>query len=35
MVTFSYNDFRRETIVTNELGYVNHHMFDRFGNPIK
>ena len=33
VVTFTYNDFRRETVVTDELGNVRHHFFDRNGNP--
>jgi RHS repeat-associated protein len=32
---FSYNDFRRETIHTNERGGESRYFFDPFGNPIK
>jgi RHS repeat-associated protein len=30
---FSYNDFRRETVVTDPDSHTRHHFFDRFGNP--
>lgn len=30
---FSYNDFRRETVVTDPDGHTRNHFFDRFGNP--
>lgn len=33
--TFSYNDFRRETVVTDARGNTKRHFFDRFGNPEK
>lgn len=33
--TFSYNDFRRETVVTDAVGHTKRHFFDRFGNPEK
>ncbi|HEX5125904.1 MAG TPA: DUF6531 domain-containing protein, partial [Rhodocyclaceae bacterium] len=32
-MSFSYNDFRRETVVTDERGNVTHDLFTRFGNP--
>ncbi len=32
-MSFSYNDFRRETVVTDEKGNVRSHLFNRFGNP--
>jgi RHS repeat-associated protein len=33
--TFRYNDFRRESIQTNEGGYDRHFFFDPFGNPLR
>ncbi|MDB5801817.1 MAG: repeat-associated core domain protein [Rhodocyclales bacterium] len=30
--SFSYNDFRRETVVTDEKGRNKHYLFNRFGN---
>ena len=30
---FTYNDFRRETVVTDPRGNTRRHFFDRFGNP--
>lgn len=35
VTTFSYNDFRRETVVTEANGHTKRHFFDRFGNPEK
>jgi len=32
---FRYNNFRRETVVTDERGYAKHHFFDEYGNPVK
>ncbi|MCL5802140.1 MAG: hypothetical protein M1283_06495 [Gammaproteobacteria bacterium] len=32
--TFRYNDFRRETLVTNERGQTRSHFFDEWGNPL-
>lgn len=34
-VSLTYNDFRRETVVTNERGDTSHHFFDRNGNPVQ
>jgi len=33
VTSFSYNDFRRETVVTEPNGHTQRHFFDRFGNP--
>lgn len=33
--TFTYNDFRRETVQTNERGYDRHFFFDPYGNPVR
>ncbi|MCC6474190.1 MAG: hypothetical protein IT514_10640, partial [Burkholderiales bacterium] len=33
--TFTYNDFRRETVQTNERGFERRFFFDPFGNPIR
>ncbi len=33
--TFTYNDFRRETVQVNERGYERHFFFDPYGNPLK
>ncbi|MFH0809771.1 MAG: hypothetical protein V2A77_04810, partial [Pseudomonadota bacterium] len=33
--TFTYNEFRRETVRTNERGYTRHFFFDENGNLIK
>lgn len=33
--SFAYNDFRRETVVTDERGNSRQHFFDRYGNPEK
>lgn len=33
--TFTYNDFRRETVQTNERGYARRFYFDADGNPLK
>ncbi len=33
--SFTYNDFRREAVQTNERGYQRHFFFDPNGNPIK
>jgi len=32
---FRYNNFRRETVVTDERGFAKHHFFDEYGNPVK
>lgn len=34
-IRFNYNNFRRETVVTDERGYATHHFFDEYGNPVK
>lgn len=34
-VTFSYNEFRRESVSVNERGHKRQFFFDKFGNPIK
>jgi RHS repeat-associated protein len=33
--TFSYNEFRRETVAVNERGYTRRFFFDTYGNPTK
>jgi RHS repeat-associated protein len=33
--TFSYNDFRRETVQINERGHTRRFFFDANGNPLK
>ncbi|MBI4536085.1 MAG: RHS repeat protein, partial [Ignavibacteriae bacterium] len=33
--TFTYNEFRRETVSTNERGHQRQFFFDKFGNPTK
>lgn len=33
--TFTYNDFRRETVQVNERGFTRHFFFDEYGNPEK
>lgn len=35
VTTFSYNDFRRETLVTDERANTRHYFFDRNGNTEK
>jgi RHS repeat-associated protein len=35
VVSFTYNDFRRETIVTDARGNDTHHFFDQYGNPAQ
>ncbi|GAB4512556.1 MAG: hypothetical protein Tsb0026_16580 [Sulfuricaulis sp.] len=34
-MTFTYNDFRRETVSVNERGFERHFFFDANGNPLK
>lgn len=34
-MTFSYNDFRRESITVNERGHTRRFFFDSYGNPLK
>ncbi|KAF0218592.1 MAG: RHS repeat-associated core domain-containing [Geobacteraceae bacterium] len=31
--TFTYNDFRRETVTVNERGFTRRFFFDEYGNP--
>ena len=33
--TFTYNDFRRETVAVNERGYTRRFFFDQYGNATK
>lgn len=33
--TFTYNDFRRETVQVNERGFTRRFFFDKYGNPEK
>jgi RHS repeat-associated protein len=33
--TFTYNDFRRETVQVNERGFERRFFFDSYGNPLK
>jgi len=33
--TFTYNDFRRETVQVNERGYTRRFFFNEYGNPTK
>lgn len=34
-MTFTYNDFRRETVSVNERSFERHFFFDANGNPLK
>ena len=34
-MTFTYNDFRRESATVNERGQPRRFFFDQFGNPLK
>ncbi|MDX1253449.1 MAG: type IV secretion protein Rhs [Gammaproteobacteria bacterium] len=33
--TFTYNDFRRESVTVNERGFERRFFFDEYGNPVK